>query len=589
MQVNKLVRGTSLAGSVLVLVLCGLALNGLGGVRDGLSALPDGGSAASAADTVGTLILAAAVLSLVTAVGLMVAARGGNGGLADALAARLGLPAGSADTDLLLGTLDTSLKRASGAEDVVKALDRATTMIMLADKDYSIRYLNGSLQDMFRKHEDAMRKDLPSFSLDKLVGCNIDIFHKEPAATRAMLNALKGTHIARLTLGGRHLRLAVHAIHDAKGNRTGTLVEWRDDTEERRVQTDLEQVIAHASNGNFSARVNAKIENGQLRRMAEAVNKLIDAVEHGLSEALTVIDGMARGDLTSRMTGTYSGEFGRLQSNLNGFGDRLAELVAMIRETSDVMQSTLTAIVSDAGDLSSRAEQQASALEETAATMEEMSATVRSNASNAKEAASLATTSSKSVQEAGEVVKETVSAIERIEVSSGRIAEIITVIDSIAFQTNLLALNAAVEAARAGDAGRGFAVVASEVRTLAQRSSESASDIKNLIQAGESNVADGVMLVRQTGGVLETILKSVTALSGKVSEIAGANVEQSAGVDEITANVSHLDQITQENSALASKSASSAQDAMHRAERLAELIAFFKGADNSSKSRKRAA
>ncbi|WP_118133880.1 methyl-accepting chemotaxis protein [Oceanicella sp. SM1341] len=577
MQVNKLVRGATLGSAVLQVVLCGLALRELAGA-------PEEGSS----DLAGGFLLAALGLAVLLVAGQVLGGRGGEASLAEALRSRLGLAPGTGP-DTLLARLDAAREKSRTAEDVVHSLDRATTMVMLADKDYQIRYFNGSLRDMFRKHEDSIRKDLPNFDIEKLVGCNIDIFHKQPAATRALLDNLKGTHIARLRLGGRHLRLAVHAVHDAKGNRTGTMVEWRDDTEERRVQEELEQVIARASGGSFAGRVDTRIENGPLRRMAESVNKLIDAVDHGLSEALTVIDGMANGNLTLKMTGAYSGEFGRLQTNLNGLGARLSELVAMIRDTSNTMQDTLSAIVADAADLSSRAEQQASALEETAATMEEMSATVRSNATNAKEADGLANASSQSVQQAGEVVKETVAAIERIEVSSGRIAEIISVIDSIAFQTNLLALNAAVEAARAGDAGRGFAVVASEVRTLAQRSSESASDIKNLIQAGEANVADGVMLVRQTGEVLDTILRSVTALSGKVSEIAGANIEQSAGVDEITSNVSHLDQITQENSALASKSASAAQEAMSRAEKLGELIAFFKAGDAAFASGRHAA
>jgi methyl-accepting chemotaxis protein len=233
-------------------------------------------------------------------------------------------------------------------------------------------------------------------------------------------------------------------------------------------------------------------------------------------------------------------------------------------------------IASGAQNLSARAENQAASLEEIAATMEEMSATVKTNAENAFSAQGLSSEASQRADKGGAIVAEAVTAMASIEEGSRKIADIVTVIDGFAFQTNLLALNAAVEAARAGEAGKGFAVVASEVRTLAQRSAEAARDIKNLIQESSHQVSDGVRLVEETGEALREIVEAIRKVSETITEISEASREQSSGVDEITAAITSMDEITQQNSALADESASAAKGLTEQANALLELIRFFK-------------
>ncbi|MEM6904861.1 MAG: methyl-accepting chemotaxis protein, partial [Pseudomonadota bacterium] len=233
-------------------------------------------------------------------------------------------------------------------------------------------------------------------------------------------------------------------------------------------------------------------------------------------------------------------------------------------------------IATGATELSGRTESQAASLEETAATMEEMTASIKANAESADRAKSISSDAAARATRGGEVVEETVTAMGLIETGSGKISEIITVIDSIAFQTNLLALNAAVEAARAGDAGKGFAVVASEVRTLAQRSAEAAKDITQLISESTRQVSDGVQLVNRTGEALREIVEAVDAVAGTVEEISAATREQSTGVSEISASVSQMDQMTQQNSTMAEGSASASKSLETQGVELANLLGFFK-------------
>ena len=233
-----------------------------------------------------------------------------------------------------------------------------------------------------------------------------------------------------------------------------------------------------------------------------------------------------------------------------------------------------------ARDLSGRTEAQASAIEQTSATVEEISATIATNADGAREAAAITREARSRAQHGQSVVGDAVSSMSEIETSSGRIGDITAVIDGIAFQTNLLALNAAVEAARAGEAGKGFAVVASEVRTLAQRSSEAARDIKELIAASGAKVADGVRLVNATGDALGGLLESISSIAGSVEDIAQASQEQATGMQEITSAVTHMDDATQRNAALAEESARAATALRSESDQLAELIGFFRNADH---------
>ena len=229
-----------------------------------------------------------------------------------------------------------------------------------------------------------------------------------------------------------------------------------------------------------------------------------------------------------------------------------------------------------ADDLSKRTEEQASSLEETAATTEELAASVKASAQGSRQAAAIANEAMQAAQSGGAIATEAVEAMARIESASQKISDIIRVIDDIAFQTNLLALNAAVEAARAGDAGKGFAVVASEVRTLAQRSSSAAKDISGLISSSNAEVTGGVKLVRQAGEQLAQILSASQKVASTIAEISAAAGEQASGIDEMSQAVAHLDEMTQQNAALAEESAASAASLTGRIGQLNELVAAFR-------------
>ena len=265
-----------------------------------------------------------------------------------------------------------------------------------------------------------------------------------------------------------------------------------------------------------------------------------------------------------------------LMAELAAMRQALRTLVGQVRDSTVAIIHASGEIAQGNNDLSGRTEQQASALEETAASMEELSSTVQQNAANAQQASTLAVNAAQVAQQGGAVVGEVVATMKGINDSSQRIADIIGVIDSIAFQTNILALNAAVEAARAGEQGRGFAVVASEVRTLAQRSADAAKEIRGLIQTSVERVAQGSALVDRAGSTMEEVVASIGRVSAIVAEISAASSEQSAGVSQVGQAVMHMDQATQQNAALVEESAAAADSLRLQAQELLQAVALFR-------------
>ena len=355
----------------------------------------------------------------------------------------------------------------------------------------------------------------------------------------------------------------------------------------RELRSSFGTVVEASVHGDFSKRVTAEFEDETLSELSDGINKLVGTVQAGLEETGRVMKQMSSGDLTDRMEGSYVGAFADLKSDVNTTIDKLYDIVANVQETAHVMGSNAAQISSGSVELAQRAEAQAASLEETSATMEEMSANVSANADNARKASDLAGEAQNRAKEGKDVVSNAVNAMQAIEESSGKISDIISVIDSIAFQTNLLALNAAVEAARAGDAGKGFSVVASEVRALAHRSSEAARDITALISTSSESVGDGVRLVNETGDALEAILEAIESASNTMSEISRASKEQSTGVSEISITVAQMDEMTQKNAQLADESRSNSSNLKMQADELTNQIKFFRtGASNTYEGNK---
>ena len=298
-----------------------------------------------------------------------------------------------------------------------------------------------------------------------------------------------------------------------------------------------------------------------------------------VARALAVAETVAAGDLTSRIEVTTKDELGQLLRALAKMNDSLLATVSTVRSGTELIATASSEVAAGSLDLSSRTEEQASALEETASSMEELTSTVKQNADNARQANVLAGVASSVAERGGQVVKEVVGTMDAINESSKRIADIIGVIDGIAFQTNILALNAAVEAARAGEQGRGFAVVAGEVRNLAQRSAAAAKDIKLLIDDSTAKVGDGSRLVGAAGDTMREIVDSIRRVADIMGEISAASGEQSAGIEQINQAVAQMDQVTQQNAALVEETSAAADAMRSEAARLAEAVAVFRTGD----------
>ncbi|APE50559.1 methyl-accepting chemotaxis protein [Delftia sp. HK171] len=305
---------------------------------------------------------------------------------------------------------------------------------------------------------------------------------------------------------------------------------------------------------------------------------LIASIRRPLAEASELAERIAAGDLSAGVQGQAqrADEFGDLLRSLQAMSESLSGMVQQVRQSTDSIAIASAEIATGNQDLSVRTEQTSSNLQETAAAMEQFTSTLQQSASSAQQASSLAAGASQVAQRGGEVVARVVETMKGINDSSRQIADIVGVIDSIAFQTNILALNAAVEAARAGEQGRGFAVVASEVRTLAQRSAAAAKEIRQLIGASVERVEDGARLVGDAGTTMEGIVQSVQRVADTISEITAASSEQSAGVAQVNQAVGQLDQMTQQNAALVEQSAAAAQSLREQAEQLSRTVAVFK-------------
>ncbi|MEI5666212.1 methyl-accepting chemotaxis protein [Bosea sp. CCNWLW174] len=308
------------------------------------------------------------------------------------------------------------------------------------------------------------------------------------------------------------------------------------------------------------------------------------ALEAAVEQTRSVIVATQAKDLTQRVPlDGKSGEIGELCNGINELLDTFSNVIQTVTGISERISVGSRRIGSDSKDLAQRTEEQAASLEETAATTEELAASVKQSFERAREAAELGAVANGVANRGGAIVGDAVIAMERIEKASGDIGEIIRVIDDIAFQTNLLALNAAVEAARAGDAGKGFAVVASEVRTLAQRSSDAANDIKKLITNSTAEVAGGVRLVQQAGSALGEIVTSSTSVSAALDEIKSASREQANGIEEVAKVVAHMDELTQRNSSMADQSASVAAELQLATDSLQGLVGGFRVAGVATK------
>jgi methyl-accepting chemotaxis protein len=456
------------------------------------------------------------------------------------------------------------------------ALDNVTTNVMIADNDRNIIYMNKTVMAMLQNAEADLRKVLPSFDTNKLLGGSIDQFHKNPEHQKRLLATFTNTYRAQIAVGPRTFALVANPVMNNSGERLGSVVEWSDRTIEVGVEREVGNLVTAAGAGDFTQRIDTNNKEGFFLNLATGLNELMATSDKGLQDVVRVLGALAEGNLTQRIDADYQGTFGQLKDFSNETSQSLSNMLGQIRESADTIYTAASEIATGNADLSARTEQQASSLEETASSMEELTSTVKLNADNAKQANALAANASEVAITGGAVVQQVVHTMTAINDSSRKISDIISVIDGIAFQTNILALNAAVEAARAGDQGRGFAVVAAEVRTLAQRSAAAAKEIKTLISDSVDKVDTGNALVAKAGVTMEEIVVAIKRVTDIMSEIAAASAEQSTGIEEVNGAVSQMDEMTQQNAALVEQAAAAAESLQDQASVMSQAVAVFK-------------
>jgi len=347
-------------------------------------------------------------------------------------------------------------------------------------------------------------------------------------------------------------------------------------TETERLQGEVATLVDAAARGDLTGRLDTAGKDGFMRQLALGVNMLVERTSSACTDVARVIGALARGDLGARIDGDYDGLFGKLQQDSNGTVQTLREVVGKLTRSAEAVQAAAGEISDGSRDLATRTESQAATLQQTASAMQQVTATVRHNAEGAQAASELTRGARDSAMQGSAVLSRAVQAVSRIEDSAAKIADIMALIDEIAFQTNLLALNASVEAARAGEAGKGFAVVAQEVRSLAQRSATASKDIKRLIGESGEQVRSGAALVNEAGTALEGIVGAVRKVDDIVGEIATASMEQSRSLDEVALVVGELDQMTQSNGSLVEETSAAARSLTEQAQQLGDIVGFFR-------------
>lgn len=458
---------------------------------------------------------------------------------------------------------------------ITTALNFVSSNVMMADNDGKIFFANRAVVQLLKQAETDIRKQLPAFSADALIGQSFDSFHRNPAHQRNVLSRLREPFEADIAIGVRRFHLLATPVFGGTGERLATVVEWQDRTDELLMEVDVETTIKAAINGELGLRINDASYSGFIGKMGGSINQLLDVFDRVLKDAGDTLNAMARGNLRKKISNSYQGRYHALKQDINSTIDRLHEVVNGIdsatTEVKNVSQELNLANIS----LSQRTEEQAASLEQTGAAMEEMTRTLEQNSGNAAVASQLSYEARQAAEEGGKVVSQAIEAMNAISNSSRKIEEITGTIDGIAFQTNLLALNAAVEAARAGEHGRGFAVVAGEVRSLAGLSAKAAKEIKNLIRESGSRVSEGAELVNKSGHTLERIFHAVQKVNDVVNEIAGSSVDQSKGLGEINAAVQEMDAMTQQNAAMVEQATAASDSLFQRAETLNAMMRFF--------------
>ncbi|MGI2260176.1 methyl-accepting chemotaxis protein [Shewanella sp. GXUN23E] len=458
---------------------------------------------------------------------------------------------------------------------VQQALNQVNTSIMMADNDRNIVYMNRAAKSLFGNIRDKVSKSVSGLKGADIESMNMDMFHTAPKHQQELLANLTHPHKSHVKIGEYGFNLTAAPVFGEEGERMGTVVEWVDVTEQIASEEDIEHLIEAAGQGDLTQRISLDGKSGFYLDVASKLNRLMEQISSAVDETARVLDALACGELRKTVKGNFQGVFGKLQQDANTTGKKLTDVVCKLREVASAVTLGADEIAAANRDLSARTELQSANVEETAASMEQMATGLKSTSEISRNANELTQNTTRKASDGTNVVNNAIEAMRAIDESSQRIAEIITVIDEIAFQTNLLALNASVEAARAGEQGRGFAVVAGEVRSLAQRSAAAAKEIKHLISDSVERVKTGSELVNDSGSKLEQIRDSIGELANMIAQIDINAREQANGVEQVSVAVCQMDTSTQQNAAMVEQTANASAIMADQAKHMMSLLSYF--------------
>lgn len=476
-----------------------------------------------------------------------------------------------AAADSMNGSIENLASQYNRSNRVSVALHTNSISTIVTDQSGEIVFSNGAsnrlLMHKLQLHERLRSNELEGASASDLyaiLGIDYGSLHTQHQSKEH-----------EFEFEGNALKLSVTPALNDDGVLIGYCEQWSDQTTVKIIESQIAGVISAATVGDFGSRIDIKTEDPFRKSMIDGINEICGHVSDFLSEMSTALSKLANGDLSHSISKSYAGEFGSAVGDINSAMETLRVLISSIKQSAAELDGTAEGATKDSKELSNRAEHQAASIEQTSAALEEIRITTK----NTSEYVNNASEKVKSVNELADgglnIAKEAIAAIHEIETNTGKISEFTEVVNQIAFQTNLLALNASVEAARAGDAGKGFAVVANEVRTLASRSQDASEDIGKLISDSSKSVGNGVSLVVRTGEVLTEIENSITQMAEMLYSIQNAANEQTGGISEISEAIAEIDSITQNNSILASKTATNASVIRDRAAELSSSMNQF--------------
>ena len=464
-----------------------------------------------------------------------------------------------------------------GRDQLASLLKNADAMYTIVDNDRNIVYCNEALVSMLSRYEAELRARFPTFSATKLLGTNIDVFHKNPSTQRDLLkDASRLPFKTEISVGPLEFGLNTFALYDRDGKRIGSAVEWADQNARGIFRREMNRVLAAARCGDLATRGDVESLDPAFQGVMRSFNEVFDVLVEPIIVMEKHLSMLAKGDLTSYMGGNYEGAHNKLKSALNGTLNGLNTALTQVKQVAQSVAGGARQVSDTANALSQGATEQASSLAQISSEMGRITEQTGRNAQNAEVANDLANTARENAVKGDGMMADMVNAMGEIEHSSQSIRKIIKVIDDIAFQTNLLALNAAVEAARAGVHGKGFAVVAEEVRSLAARSAKAASETTEMIEDSIHKVEQGTEIATRTAGALKEIVNDVGKVSELVAGIASASNEQSRGIATIDESLSQIDKVTQTNTASAEESAAGSQDLARQARELQDRLSGFK-------------